>query len=308
MSENSVQTEEGGDASAVCPPTVGSRLRLAREAKGLSISEVAETLKLGAGQVEALENNRWNALPGLTFIRGFVRNYGRLVGLDPEQLMQELKATLDIKRPDLVLPESTHVSMPEPAGHEQNRDHFLPFAGLFLVVLAILVYFFLPDDIGRLRSGVELIMQSLQGTSKPSPPGSASLVQPDVNPNEEQPVLPPGSTVNQVLAPPAAEPSGEAPPAEPPPAAIETQRVALLSSTAPVLLSFNQDSWVEVRDRNGNVLFSQIGVAGNDKAIDGSPPFSLVIGNSRGVKVTYRGKQVDLTPHIRGDVARLTLE
>jgi len=300
MNENSVQTEEDSEASTVCPPTVGSRLRSAREAKGLSISEVAETLKLGAGQVEALENHHWQALPGLTFIRGFVRNYGRLVGLDPEQLMQELNVTLDIKRPDLVLPESTHVDMPEPAGRAQKRDYALPFLGLVLVILAALIYFLLPDDLGRLRSGVDSIMQSLQSVLKlsdpPSPPSPAAPA------HGEQLVLPPGSTVNQVLAPDTAEPSVEVPP----PA--DTGPVGPSSSNAPVVLSFAQDSWVEVRDRNGNVLFSQIGLAGNDKAIDGTPPFSLVIGNAKGVKVAHRGVPVDLTPHLRGDVARLTLE
>ncbi|OQA32812.1 MAG: Cytoskeleton protein RodZ [Betaproteobacteria bacterium ADurb.Bin341] len=301
MSENSVQTEEGSDASTVCPPTVGSRLRSAREAKGLSISDVAETLKLGAGQVEALENNHWQALPGLTFIRGFVRNYGRLVGLDPEQLMQELKATLDIKRPDLVLPESTHVAMPEPAGRVQKRDYALPSLGLVLVILAVLIYFLLPDDLSRLRSGVDSILQSLQGVLKPLEP-PMSPTRPAAHVNGEQPALPPGSTVNQVLAPDTTEPSVEMP------LSAEAGQVAPSSVNAPVRLSFTEDSWVEVRDRNGNVLFSQIGVAGNDKAIDGSPPFSLVIGNAKGVKVIHRGVAVDLTPYLRGDVARLSLE
>ncbi len=304
MNETSVQAEEGGEASTVCPPTVGGRLRSAREAKGLSISEVAETLKLGAGQVEALENNHWQALPGPTFIRGFVRNYGRLVGLDPEQLMQELNATLDIKRPDLVLPESTHVDMPEPVGRVQKRDYALPFFGLVLVVLAVLVYFLLPDDLGRLRSGVDSILQSLQGVLKPSSPEPSSSSSPAPHTNGEQLVLPPGSTVNQVLAPGSAEPSAETAPS------VEADQAvpSTSSSDAPVLLSFTQDSWVEVRDRNGNVLFSQIGLAGNNKTIDGAPPFSLVIGNARGVKLMRRGVPVDLTPYLRGDVARLTLE
>ena len=83
MSEQ-VNTPEGvsEDVVVMSGPPVGEQLRLAREARGLEVADIAQTLKLGPRQVEALEAGDWKGLPGNTFIRGFVRNYARLVQID----------------------------------------------------------------------------------------------------------------------------------------------------------------------------------------------------------------------------------
>ena len=72
---------------------------------------------------------------------------------------------------------------------------------------------------------------------------------------------------------------------------------------------FNGDSWVEVRDKNGKILFSQLNPKGSQQVLRlGQPPFSLVVGNAAHVKLTYNDKPIDLSPHIKVDVARLTIE
>jgi cytoskeleton protein RodZ len=68
----------------------GAMLSAAREALGLSVDAVAQQLKLSAGQVRALEDGQYGLLPGRTFVRGFVRNYARLVRLDAEQVLDAL--------------------------------------------------------------------------------------------------------------------------------------------------------------------------------------------------------------------------
>ena len=72
-------------------PSVGQQLRLSREGKGLSVGDVSRTLKLSFRQVEAIEADDWPNLPCNTILRGFVRNYARLLELNPDGLM----ATLD---------------------------------------------------------------------------------------------------------------------------------------------------------------------------------------------------------------------
>ena len=62
--------------------TAGTLLRSAREAAGLSLDAVAQQLKLAPRQVRALEESDFAKLPGRTFVRGFVRNYARLLRLD----------------------------------------------------------------------------------------------------------------------------------------------------------------------------------------------------------------------------------
>ena len=71
-------------------------MREARVARGLELGDVAQTLKLGLRQVEAVEADAWDSLPGQTFIRGFVRNYARLVQIDSAVLMAQLDEVLVI--------------------------------------------------------------------------------------------------------------------------------------------------------------------------------------------------------------------
>ncbi len=71
---------------------VGSRLRAAREAKQLSVRDIADTTKISVSALEALEENDVARLPGGIFTRGFVRSYAAEVGLDPEQTMRDFMA------------------------------------------------------------------------------------------------------------------------------------------------------------------------------------------------------------------------
>ena len=70
--------------------TAGSLLRDAREAAGISLDSVAQQLKLHLRQVKALEDDDFAQLPGRTFIRGFIRNYARLLRLDPAVVLAAL--------------------------------------------------------------------------------------------------------------------------------------------------------------------------------------------------------------------------
>jgi cytoskeleton protein RodZ len=71
---------------------------------------------------------------------------------------------------------------------------------------------------------------------------------------------------------------------------------------------FDQESWVEVTDRSGNTVFAQLNPAGARRKVTGQPPLSVVVGNAAGVRLSYNDREVDLSPHTRVDVARLTLE
>jgi cytoskeleton protein RodZ len=81
------------------------------------------------------------------------------------------------------------------------------------------------------------------------------------------------------------------------------------SGTVPQLrFMVDKDSWLEVRDRDNKIIFSQRLTAGAEQAMDGHGPLSLNVGYAPGVRVFWHGEAVDLTPHTRGDVARLVLE
>ena len=76
-------TERTSDAPETT--TAGAYLRASREAAGLSVDVVAQQLKLAPRQVRAIEEDDYARLPGRTFVRGFVRNYARLLGIEAER-------------------------------------------------------------------------------------------------------------------------------------------------------------------------------------------------------------------------------
>jgi cytoskeleton protein RodZ len=67
----------------------GSRLKQARELRGVSLQQISRTTKIGVNALQALERNDFSRLPGGIFSRAFVRSYAIEVGLDPEDTIQE---------------------------------------------------------------------------------------------------------------------------------------------------------------------------------------------------------------------------
>jgi cytoskeleton protein RodZ len=80
--------------------------------------------------------------------------------------------------------------------------------------------------------------------------------------------------------------------------------------TAPrsVRLSFDRESWVEIRDARGRLILSQLNPPGSSQVVQGEPPLSLVVGNARSVRLAYGDRDIDLAPYTRVDVARFTLD
>ncbi|WP_448578644.1 helix-turn-helix domain-containing protein [Thermaurantiacus sp.] len=73
------------DAEASREPTLGRRLREAREAAGLSIAELAARTKIRQSYLTLIEADEHDRLPALTYALGFIKAYARTVGLDPEE-------------------------------------------------------------------------------------------------------------------------------------------------------------------------------------------------------------------------------
>jgi len=276
-------------------PGVGARLRLAREMRQMTVDDVALALRLGPRQVEALERGNWQGLPGQTFIRGFVRNYARVLQIDPAPLMDQLDDTLGKPADSLNVPAGRPTAMPS-GQHRRSRP--LIVTGLVLVALAVLAYALLPNNLSVLRERVRGLIDSVSHKESAPAPSTDS---PAAQAASSEPVFPPGSTQQQVMNPQAHAPAEMAPARLAAPGAAHTEN-------APLHFVFASESWVEVRDRDNNVVLSQVGAAGSERAVGGQGPFSLVIGYAPGVKLFWRGQSVDLAPHTKGEVARLVLE
>lgn len=283
--------------------SVGEQLSAARKACSLEVIDVAQTLKLGARQVEALENGDWDLLPGQTFIRGIVRNYARLVQIDYAPLMVQLDQIL--KKPDdtLKLPEAKVSSMPRGASFgPPRRDRLVVIFGLLLVIAAALAYFLLAKDLSSLRDSAQATIDSLAQKDVPEP-GADQSGKPSV-----EPVFPPGATAQQVMNPQASGPLEPATQEAAPASASEPKDKTFATGSGQLRFVAEKESWVEVRDRDGRVVFSERLAPAAERLVNGDGPLSLVIGYAPGVKVFLRGEPVELAPHTRGDVARLVLE
>jgi len=83
----------------------------------------------------------------------------------------------------------------------------------------------------------------------------------------------------------------------------------IAEAASPTLrFQFAERSWVEVVDANRQLLHSGENPGGGQLTLTGRPPFEIVIGNAGKVTLTYGDKLIDLVPHTRAEVARLTLE
>ena len=294
-----------GDSPAGAPAaSLGKTLREARERLGLSVADVAHQIKLAPRQIEALEADDFQHLPEMTFVRGFVRCYAKIVQLDAEPLLASLPQVNTVPVP--LVPIS--VEVPFPSALSPQRQNLI-WLGAALLLSVLVVAF------------------SVWHFTTPLEKSAAAKVEtPDSRPAKMQ--IAPASPVAEAeaVAPPAAKAarsSVEA--AQPPVLAEKTQTQIVLPQTKPanraaqpgapaqaaaLRLAFDEESWTEIRDKDDKILTSQVNPRGGELRLDGNAPFSLVIGHAASVRLYHRGKKVDLTPYISpaSEVARLTLE
>ncbi len=289
-------TESDANASASAAQAVpdmrpGRMLAEARARKNLTIPEVAQQLKLSASQIEALEADAYARLPGPVFVRGFVRNYARLVDLDGEALIAALDLPHQPTIASAAVPRSSNIPFPERYPARWPRYA----AALLLLVGALALYALLTDE----REIVVTAHAPLASAPAVTPAATPPVMTP-VTASAATPASPPATVA---IKSPQVAVSASAPA----PAAVVKERPDAAGRTD-VHFTFITDSWVEVRDRNNRILLSQLNRAGTEHRLQGRAPLSLVVGNAQGVRLTYKGAPFDLTPHTRVEVARFTLE
>ena len=327
----------------------GRRLRVARQSRGLEIERIAAQLHLRPGIVDAIEQDHYEELPGAVFVAGYIRNYARLLGLDPQPLIAAYRAAN-------VSPEADAPRVPAPPGAEIGGGHIvfrLISLALIVGVVASLVLWW--QD----RGGT---LEGLLGAGVA--PGSMVLPHEDQGSEAGEPVLassdtpirsvPPAQSETRVTSPAAASapiaplampapspaprqtresaardtpppantasepsPAGTRPLADPvsnrsePAAATEPASAAPSPgepATGVVALSFSGPCWIDVRDANGKVILNGEMAKGDERVLDGSPPYSFVIGNAKATSITVSGQPFDLASRAKGNVARFMLD
>lgn len=307
------------------PPSVGNILREARTRMGLSVADVAHRIKFAPRQIEALEADDFTHLPEITFVRGFVRSYAKLLQLDPEPLLSALPGT---PAPALPLAARALEEVPFPSASEARKPNLIWLGAAALIVVVAVVFF------------------AWSRGSKPSAPATSKspiAAQVEVPPAPQQPA---SAVQDTAVFEPVATPPPQAAPqpaqqaskpvqqatkvAEQTSKSVQQQAIKVTEQaskqaqqvTAPdasqpaaspkrpgiIRMEFDEESWVEIKDKDDRVLISRVYQPGSEESLNGKAPFRLAIGRSSAVRLTYKGKAVDLTQYSKTGVARLTLE
>ena len=250
----------------------GERLRLAREAAGLSVAEVAHRLKMPVRVVESLESGDWSRLDAPVFVRGQLRSYARLLGV---RIDEELPAA--------------SVSVPIEPARLQPRTYTPPLRRTFDRMMGRMVYIVITALIAvpawmatrsHLDSQVR-VQASLDAPAQaPSPAGER---QPPARADEG-----PRPLVASMALPP--------------------RQARVSAEPAPALsLRFNDDSWVEVFSADGSVLERGLLKAGEQRDYEQGQVGRVVLGNAGAVEVRGNGNIQDLAEFKRANVARFTV-
>ena len=332
------------DSAPDLPDAPGRRLRVARQAQGLELDQVASSLHLGPAVIESLERDDYAALPGEVFVVGYIQKYARLVGLDPEPLLAAYRSTIPRSDP-------ARVRIAPAAGGQIGSGHLVVrlVSGGILILLVALTY---------------LWWQGQQPIAEPPPADfvakqeTLAAVEPEPTPES---VSPPASDAPIPASGdgglPAAEPSGDTwepepaadAPAEDRPenegiaastpvtdeAAVESEGEVLIEAAdagstvaasqdedrdgteqegpesipdaQEVVISFDGPCWVDVRDSEGTFkLFGEM-KRGDRHVLLGEPPYSIILGNAAAARITVGDEPYDFSKLSRGNVARFTL-
>src|SRR5205809_4147223 len=272
------ETAELGAPSARAGP--GRMLAQMRVERKLSVADVAQRLKYGARQIEALEAEEFDKLPGATFVRGMVRGYAKLLETDPQPLLDELEQRYVPGEIDLDLRDK---GIPFVPSGKRGTRAYLALSVLALIVVAGILY--------EWRAGAVPWARFASNTPPPQKESKAPpAVQPAAPRAEMEVPAAPSTGVAETPAPEAQQPSAGG------------------GGEGRIRLEFDRESWVEIRDRDGRTLMSQLNPAGSRRVVIGRRPLSLVIGSGAAVRLIYNDKPVDLKPYIQIEVARLTLD
>ena len=293
------------DANEAPPPrSAGSLLATEREKQGLSRADVAQRLCMSASQVEALEAGDFSRLATGPFLKGFVRNYARLLGMDAESVVSLVLRDLP--------------AAPQPALAVPSQDiRFEPFgrkwspAAMRASIVAMLA---LVAGIGSLYWWLNVYPAKPRPVAEPAAPlAPAELpgMAPPVAGSSAESSPPSSSSLpgDGVPAGPSA-PAGGAPSAEPPsaPVVAEAPAAAAPNGLSRLRVVARERTWVEVIDRSGTRVASRNLEPGVAAEVLGQAPLRVAVGNAPGTRLTFNDREVDLAPHTRAAVARLVLE
>ncbi len=269
------------DSSPNAAVTLGALLSQARKQKGLSVGEVAERLKLPARQIEAMESGSYKGLPEAVFIKGFLSSYARLLELDESEFKQYLQQIFPSGLRYSTSDSSKVLSSELDFQDKPQRRHFPRWliALLVLIIIGAVVYAWQSKSTSENAKQAATASQEVSAQTASISDIAASNIRVVPMPASEQVSSTASTTVISASQPQEANTNTNA-----------SQPVAADSEA--LLIKLENKSWLQVSDKNGKVLISQVVDAGSTQQFSGSAPYKVIIGYTPGASIKFAGKDV----------------
>ena len=286
--------------------SAGALLRQARQSAGMDIAVLASALKVPVSKLQALENDDFAVLPDAVFARALASSVCRTLKVDPAPVLGQLPQG---QAPRLVGDkDGLNAKFKDP--QDKAPPLRLPAAsrGVSLTVLVLLAaaaaVYFLPSG---------MLEFDLARAPAPAPAPAQAVVEASQENGSVSEAVPGAESAVSAQSP-ASDVPAAAPTAVVPAAAVPMVAASVASAAGTVvasaLLEFRAtaESWVQVRDAAGAVVFERTLKAGESAQAPGKPPLSVVVGKVNATEVMVRGAPFDLSTVARENVARFEVK
>lgn len=290
----------------------GQVLRQAREQQGLSLAEIADRINISEVQLAALERGDMEGLPGLAFARGYVRTYGKFLGLNADALVQDFNALYGKSSQRQV----RTINRVKPQAHLGDPMIRVSVIVFVMILLGSSVWWWqaqMERGGGGALSAVSSALVKSDTADVPVTPVAVIAEErvdaPRVTNSDDESAgreVEPEYLSDAEIASLARELSVEAAPA------ITTHNLGSepeAAASAMLVIRFSSECWVSIKDANGKVIFASLMQDGNtlERNFD-ALPVELLIGQVDAVvESEFRGRLLDLAAFTKKGVARLTL-
>lgn len=327
------QENEAFAAEAENQAGLGHQLRRAREHCKLSIAAVAAQLHVKSWVIEALEEESFERLPVPVYVRGYLRNYARLVNLPAEPVIETYNRMFCAEPAPLP---SQIRDKADPQLHPQLRWGVYFLALGFIGLIFFWAYNKGSSDFGETNKHRQAVDK---GPTSSQPPLMAQRTDPAISPSQAaEPLVtrtfdpkpqPQPSEARTASNTPASTPvltdiaAVNSPPMAEPPTPVTAQKTATPPATPSIAspspsqsqepgpdnlsVHVSADSWVAIRDHNGRRLSFETLPAGTDRTYSGQAPFAVVLGNSPATRLEFNGQPFNQAKYNAGIVARFKL-
>lgn len=240
-------------------PALGERFRAAREARGLTLSEVSEQLRIRALYLGAIEEEHWSTIGAPVYARGFLRTYARFLGLDPEEAVAAFNASSGTAAAPRTPEQVEDDAVPLPG----RRANLTPFIWIASLVAVALIAFVVYNEMTLPKPGAQAVVTASSEVPPTALPSNVAGVAADAGTG-------------------AASPGATASPSPSPSAASAAPNTLELRLSAP--------SWLRV-SVDGGASIEGTFPAGTVKTFHGTVAI-VRVGNAGGVEAVVDGRSI----------------